>query len=90
VLDGFKGNNFFSGTSKRIELADKDWDWQLESISYDQNDIVYFANEGTDQVPATLYGIKRADIFQLRKSGKAKQKSDDDAPHLTIKGHLSK
>jgi hypothetical protein len=91
VLDGFKGNDFLSGTSKRIELADKQWDWQLESIAYDQSGHVYFANEGTDQVPATLYGIKRADIFTLKKAGKAKDKSaDDDEPHLTLKGHLSK
>lgn len=90
LLDGFKGNDFFSGNNKRIELADKDWDWQLESICYDKNGVVYFANEGTDAVPATLYGIRRNDIMSLKKDGKPKSKSKDkdDAPHLTLKGHL--
>ncbi len=92
LFSNFHGNDFFSGTNKKIELANKPWDWQLEGITYSNRNIVYFSCEGTKQVPATFYGIKRDDIFKLnKKKNKNKNKNkedDDDEPELTKKAHL--
>lgn len=68
LFSGFQGNNFFKGKMERIELADKGWDWQLESFSYNTDDRVYFACEGTKQVKATLYDIKREKLEKLNKN----------------------
>ncbi|MDQ6813314.1 MAG: hypothetical protein M3040_06250 [Bacteroidota bacterium] len=90
LFTGFKGNDFFSGEQQKIELANKDWDWQLEGITYNNKDIVYFSCEGTEDVPATFYGINRDDIFKLKKKKEKKKSSDDDdeGQGLTKKGHL--
>lgn len=68
LFKNFKGNNFFTGTTQRIELANQDWDWQLESISYGDDDKkVYFACEKSTQVNSTLYVIKRDKLERLDK-----------------------
>jgi hypothetical protein len=67
IFSNFTGNDFFSGDHQRIELADKPWDWQLEGITYG-NGNVYFSCEGTKEVPATFYGIRRDDLFKLKKT----------------------
>lgn len=66
LLKDFTGSNFFSGKMERIELADDPWDWQMESIAYN-NDEIYFACEKTKQVKATLYAIKREKLATLNK-----------------------
>jgi hypothetical protein len=90
LFNNFKNNNFFSGEHKRINLADQSWDWQLEGITYGNNDIVYFSCEGTKQVAATFYGIKREDIFKLNKKKKQDKGDSDsnDGAELSKKGHL--
>jgi hypothetical protein len=92
LFNNFEGNNFFSGEYKKIELADKKWDWQLEGITYGTDNLVYFSCEGTKEVAATLYGIDRDKIFQLDKNKKENKKGnknkDDDEGGLTKKGHL--
>ena len=77
LFNNFEGNNFFSGDFEKINLADKKWDWQLEAITYGENK-VYFSCEGTDQVPATLYGINRNDIFKLNKKRDKKKGVDNN------------
>jgi len=66
LLKNFQGSNFFSGKVERIELADDSWDWQMESIAYN-NDEIYFACEETKQVKATLYAIKRNKLEKINK-----------------------
>ena len=68
VISGFMGTDFLKGKMERIELADKDWDWQLESIAYDNQGNLYFACEQTKEVKATFYSIKRQNITKLNKS----------------------
>lgn len=90
VFSNFSGNDFFSGDHKKIHLADKSWDWQLEGITYGNDNTVYFACEGTKQVAATFYGIKRENLNKLNKKkteGNA-ETNDSDEPELTRKGHL--
>lgn len=90
LFNNFSSNNFFSGDYKRINLADKSWDWQLEGITYGIDNNVYFACEGTKQVAATFYGIKRKDIDKLNKKKNQGNASanDSDEPELSKKGHL--
>jgi hypothetical protein len=90
LFSDFRGNNFFSGEHQKIDLADKSWDWQLECITYSDKNVVYFACEGTKEVPATFYGINRNDIFKLKKKKKdeGKEQDDEDGPELSKKGHL--
>ncbi len=67
LLKNFTGNNFLSGKTERIELADKEWEWQIESITYTSDNKLYFACEETKEVEATLYGIGRDKIKLLNK-----------------------
>lgn len=76
LFSNFDGNNFFSGEVEKIDLADKKWDWQLEGITFNSKNMVYFACEGTEQVPATFYGINRNDIFKLKKAKKDNKKEN--------------
>lgn len=69
LFNDFRGNDFFSGSHKKINLADQPSDWQLEAITYGNN-MVYFACEGTKQVAATFYGIKREDLLKIDKRKK--------------------
>lgn len=91
LFSNYKGDDFFSGDHQKIELAAKPWDWQLEGITYSDKNLVYFSCEGTKQVPATFYGIKRDDIFKLKKKKDKKDDfdvDDEEGPGLTKKAHL--
>lgn len=69
LFNDFRGNDFFSGSHTKINLANQPWDWQMEAISYGNN-MIYFACEGTKQVAATFYGIKREDLLKIDKRKK--------------------
>jgi hypothetical protein len=86
----FQGDDFLSGEHNRIELADKEWDWQLEGITL-TNDMAYFSCEGTPEVPATFYGVRLDKIKELdKKEAKkhAKSGKKDKGAHMSLKGHL--
>jgi hypothetical protein len=90
LFNDFQGDDFFSGNHKKINLTDGKWDWQLEGITYSADNVVYFSCEGTNQVPATFYGIGRDDIFKLNKAGKTKAKSKNkDAGEPTKKAEAN-
>lgn len=91
LFKNFTGNDFFTGKRERVELADKPWDWQLESITYKRDDMLFFACEGTKQVNATFYAIKRDKLKKLDKKKEDKKKEDkdeDERKPLTTKGKL--
>lgn len=90
VFDKFQGNDFFSGEHKKINLADKPWDWQLEGITYGENNMMYFSCEGSKEVAATFYGIKREDLSKLNKKKQEDyhEGEDQEGSGLTKKGHL--
>ncbi len=89
LFNDFRDNNFFTGSYQRINLADKPWDWQLEGITYGNNNILYFSCEGTKQVPATFYGIKRDNLDKLNKKNINNGETEDSSVSgLTKKGHL--
>ncbi len=90
LFNKFSGNDFFSGSHKKINLADKPWDWQLEGITYGSDNTLYFSCEGTKQVTATFYGIKREDLNKIEKKKKDNnsETNDNEEPGLTKKGHL--
>lgn len=67
LFKDFKGNNFLEGNTQRIELADKPWDWQIESIAFNDSGEIYFACEETKEVQSTLYSIKREKLSALNK-----------------------
>ncbi|WP_207492069.1 hypothetical protein [Aridibaculum aurantiacum] len=67
ILKNFSGDTFFSGEKERIELADKKIDWQVESIAYTRDNMIYFACEKTKDVEATLYGLKRENLHTINK-----------------------
>jgi hypothetical protein len=67
LFKNFSGNNFFLGTTERIELTDKAWDWQVEAITYDDKGNLYFACEETKEVKSTFYVIKRDKLPKLNK-----------------------
>jgi len=89
LFTSFTGNNFFSGDHEKINLANKPWNWQLEGISYDKNNMLYFTCEGTKEVSATFYGVKREDLHKIekRKSGNNIDGNSEE-PKLSKKGHL--
>jgi hypothetical protein len=67
LFKNFQGCNFFTGETERIELADKPWDWQIESITYNNDGLIYFACEETKEVKSTLYAISRDKLIKLNK-----------------------
>ena len=67
LLKNFQGCNFFTGETERIELADKPWDWQMESITYNNDGKLFFACEETKEVKSTLYAISRDKLPRLNK-----------------------
>lgn len=67
LFTDFNGSNFFTNQCERIELADKPWDWQLESFTYNTDNKVYFACEQTKEVKSTLYVIDRQKLSRLQK-----------------------
>lgn len=90
LFNKFTGNDFFSGKHEKINLADKPWDWQLEGITYGNDNRLYFTCEGTKQVAATFYGIKRNDLHKIekRKKENSSKTQADEQIGLTKKGHL--
>ena len=89
TFNNFISNDFFSGKHERVNLADQPWDWQLEGITYGNNNTLYFACEGTKQVDATFYGIKRNDLDKIEKRKKENSNTEANEPiGLTKKGHL--
>jgi len=92
LFKNFAGEDFFSGKPERIELADKPWDWQLESITYKRDDMVFFACEATKEVDATFYGIQRDKLKKLdkKKQGDKKDKDEEEPKEITLKGKLKK
>lgn len=89
LFNKFTGNDFFSGSHKKINLADKPWDWQLEGITYGNDNMLYFSCEGTKQVAATFYGIKRENLHKIEKKKESNSQPEDSGePELTKKGHL--
>jgi len=80
---------FFLGKKERIELADKGWDWQLESITYKRDDMIFFACEATKEVDATFYAIQRDKLKRLdKKNIKSDKKDKDEEKDLTKKGKI--
>jgi hypothetical protein len=59
LLNEFKGNNFFSGQQKRYVLTTDKKDWQVESITFKDENSLLFACETTSDMPATLYSISK-------------------------------
>src|SRR4051794_3461874 len=89
LFKNFTGNDFFSGKKERIELADKGWDWQLESITYKRDDMIFFACEATKEVDATFYAIQRDKLKRLdKKNIKSDKKDKDEEKDLTKKGKI--
>lgn len=68
LLSNFHGDDFFSGKEERFQLTSKKLlDWQLESISYKDENSFYIACEKTKDIANTLYVIKRADLVRSEK-----------------------
>jgi hypothetical protein len=65
LINDFKGEDFFSGKVSRYELDDTKRDWQVESISYLNDDTFIFACEGTKDVHQSLFTISRSELTQL-------------------------
>jgi hypothetical protein len=59
-FSGVKGNKFFSGNSRRVEIGGTN-DWQMEGICFKGNDSLFLSCE-TSYVPATLYDAAFYDI----------------------------
>lgn len=68
ILSNFKGNDFFSGNFKRYELTNqKKLDWQLESITYKDDNSFFIACEKSKDLANTLYIIDKANLIPSRK-----------------------
>jgi len=55
LLKNFSGNNFSNGTTKRFQLSENNKQWQVEGITFTDAGTIYFCNEKTSDIPATLY-----------------------------------
>ena len=68
VLSNFKGNNFFSGNHERFDLTnEKHLDWQVEGISYGDNNQFFFSCEKTKDMHNSVYLIDKAKLHLSKK-----------------------
>lgn len=68
ILSKFSGNNFFSGSFKRFELTnEKKLDWQVESITYKNEDSFYIACEKSTDIKNTLYLLPKTELMKSKK-----------------------
>jgi hypothetical protein len=64
VLSGFRGNNFFSGTSARYRMNnEKKLDWQVEGIAYKDANSFFITCEKSKDVDNSLYVIERSKLI---------------------------
>lgn len=70
LLSGFTGNNFFSGQQQQYVLTNDDKDWQVEGITYKDNNKLFFTCEATDDFAATLYVIAKENLTALGNNSK--------------------
>ncbi len=63
-LDDFKGDMFFSGNKRRIEIGNATNDWQTEGITYDTASQLLLSCESS-YVPASLFVTDKRSIFPL-------------------------
>jgi hypothetical protein len=54
-LNGFVGNDFFSGTKKRLSIVDNTIDWQTEGLAYITDERLVLTCESSTAFPASLY-----------------------------------
>jgi hypothetical protein len=59
LLNGFNGNNFFSGKHQEYVLRNDEKDWQVESITYKDDGTILFGCEETKDERASLYTIDK-------------------------------
>lgn len=68
LFSNFKGNNFFSGNYKRFELSnEKKLDWQVESISYRDDNNLFIACEKSKDEMNTLYVLSKEEFLRSNK-----------------------
>lgn len=65
VLSNYRFDDFFSGDFERLELTNNEkLDWQIEGISYRDNNSFYLVCEKTEDVPNSIYVIKRSNLLK--------------------------
>lgn len=55
TLDGFKGNNFFSGAREKITIGNNYDAWQTEGVCFANSDHIFISCESTSSITASLY-----------------------------------
>ena len=63
-LNDFKGDVFFSGNKRRIEIGNATNDWQTEGITYDAGSQLLLSCESS-YVPASMFVTDKRTIFPL-------------------------
>jgi hypothetical protein len=68
IFRKFEGNEFFSGRSERFELTnEKHLDWQVEGISYNDDNSFFISCEKTKDVQNTIYLLDRSKLHKSKK-----------------------
>jgi hypothetical protein len=71
IFDHFGKEGFFTGHARRFELTNKKkLDWQVESISYRDDNSFYIACERTKDVPNTIYIVDKKELTALKADGR--------------------
>jgi hypothetical protein len=65
LFNNFKGNDFFSGKSQRIQLGDKNDEWQIEGITYANDNRLYLTAEGGKKSNAEFYAVDRDQLIKM-------------------------
>ena len=55
LMDDFEGDQFFSGSKKRIEIGKNKTNWKTEGITYQSNSRLFISCEATETEKAALY-----------------------------------
>ena len=66
LLSNFTGADFFSGSAKEYQLADRKVDWQTEGITFYNNNILVFSCEETKDIPFHVFLCRNENLICCR------------------------
>lgn len=62
IMRNFGGSNFFAGEQKQFVLSSKKKQWQIEGVSYKDNNSLFLSCEETSDKPAALYLLNKSNL----------------------------
>jgi len=63
-FSGFSGSDFFAGNAEHVLLTTFPLDWQMEAVTFVDEQMLFLSCEESDEVKAGLYRVSKSVIFE--------------------------